>query len=368
MRCQMLKKFKDSISSSSLEVKILILAAIGGLVLGGISSIINIVLNLGPTLVLITLGVMVIALLVLYLAFSKKSYKFPAYSVILLLILVIYPLLWFYNNGSQGPTLLFMIFIAVLSAVLLNKYKYWPVLLTHIIVTCLLLIVELRYPSLIAPYETALLRSLDIIFSFLIVFLTTFALVSLIMREYNRSINTSKESQSKLEAINAKLKIMSEIDELTGLYNRRYVLRRLHETIISLSGDSKIGVIMIDIDHFKKINDSYGHGMGDKVLNKISQTLKENIRKDDIVGRIGGEEFLILMPNITEKAILARAEILRQAVCDLEWDNKKIQVTISGGVYLSSSSDNLDKILEQADLRLYQSKNQGRNRISYHLL
>ncbi len=363
-----MKKFKHFINSYSLEIRILILAGLGGLLLGGISSIINIVLKLGLTPVLITFAAMGISLLTLYFAFIKKIYKGPSYSVILFLILVLYPLLWFFNGGSQGPTMLFMIFNAILSAVLLSKYKFSIViLLTQILVTYLLLFIELRYPSLITFYETATIRSFDIGFSFLIVFLTTFALVSLIMKEYNKSILSLEKAQLELKTINDKLTIISEVDDLTELYNRRHVLNELAEKISFPSKESQIGVIMFDIDHFKKINDTYGHGTGDLVLKKISEVLKKNVRQDDIVGRIGGEEFLIIMPEISKTALIAKAEKLRELVADLEWENDKIHTTISGGVYLVSDEDTLDEVLEQVDLRLYRSKNEGRNRISYDL-
>lgn len=366
MRCELIKKSKKIISSYPLEVHILILAGIGGLLLGGISSIINIVLKLGSINIMITFGTLGIALLSLYFAFVKKNYKATTYVGILLLILVVYPLLWFNNGGSQGPTIFFMIFNAILCAVLLSKYNFLFILLSQILVTCLLLLVELKFPSLISFYETDLVRSLDIAASFLIVFLISFALVSLIVKEYNKNIDSLEKAQLELKVINDKLTIISEIDELTKLYNRRHVLNELSENLIS--SKYQIGVIMIDIDHFKKINDTYGHGTGDMVLKTISETLKDNVRSGDVVGRIGGEEFLIVMPEITQSALIAKAEQLRECVASLDWEDDKFHLTISGGAYLVSHKDTLDEILEQVDLRLYRSKNEGRNCISYELV
>ncbi len=363
---KMIRNFKSFMSTYPLEVRILILAAMGGLILGVISSIINISLKLGTINILVTLATSGIALLILYFAFVKKKYKAPTYIGILLLSLVIYPLLWFNNGGSQGPTIFFMIFNAILCAVLLSKYKFLLVLLTQILVAALLLVIEVTFPSLITLYKTDLIRSFDIASSFLIVFLISFILVSLIVKEYNSNIKALKKTKSELKLINDKLTTISEVDELTELYNRRHVLNELSKNLSS--NTSQIGVIMFDIDHFKKINDTYGHGTGDMVLKRISQHLKENVRAGDVVGRIGGEEFLIIIPDITQSALIAKAEKLRELIAELEWQDGKFNLTISGGVYLVDPDDTLDEVLEQVDLRLYRSKNEGRNRISYELV
>lgn len=159
-------------------------------------------------------------------------------------------------------------------------------------------------------------------------------------------------------------------DELTGLLNRRAVLERA-QSLLALCGrqGSPISLLMIDIDHFKSINDRFGHAAGDQVLREVGGTLRDNLRDSDLLGRIGGEEFLAVLPDTGAEGALTLAECLRarvgRLVCSFD-DSSGESVTISLGVTTvagrQGSSAQLSDCLKRADDALYRSKREGRNR------
>lgn len=160
-----------------------------------------------------------------------------------------------------------------------------------------------------------------------------------------------------------KFKNISNLDYLTKLYNRRYIREKYNK----LNQKKKnLSFILFDLDYFKKINDTYGHDIGDKVLLEISKIMKKETRKKDILSRIGGEEFLILTKNNKEVAI-QMAERLRKSIekHDFSKIDKKLKITASFGVSNSVDSECINDMYTNADKGLYYSKNNGRNRVYY---
>jgi len=167
----------------------------------------------------------------------------------------------------------------------------------------------------------------------------------------------------KLEQDYIKIEQVSVTDKLTQLYNRVYTdeclqqtLRQAHET------RQKIVGILLDIDHFKAINDQHGHMVGDSVLKDFSVILKANTRDHDCVGRWGGEEFIIIMPNINLAHATTKAELLREKIAEHGFAHGS-QVTASFGVAISTRDDTPESMIKRADDSLYLAKRQGRNRV-----
>jgi diguanylate cyclase (GGDEF)-like protein len=155
----------------------------------------------------------------------------------------------------------------------------------------------------------------------------------------------------------------SVLDGLTGLFNHVYILSRLDEEIDSARRYSHpLCVLMLDIDHFKSINDTYGHVAGDEVLTSLSGVMRDSLRSVDILGRYGGEEFLAIMPHTVLTDAVISAERLREAVAATVFPREGLQVTISGGVAELEHED-LVELIEKADSLLYAAKHGGRNRI-----
>ena len=160
------------------------------------------------------------------------------------------------------------------------------------------------------------------------------------------------------------------LDPLTQIANRRYIQMSLDT---SLTGwrtlRSPFGILFIDIDHFKRVNDTYGHEIGDQVLKMVAGTLRNNLRLNDFVGRWGGEEFLVIAASASLNALVGLAERLRMLVEksylhgneEIHVEKHNIHVTISIGGAIVEDEDTWESVLERADQRLYESKQQGRN-------
>lgn len=152
----------------------------------------------------------------------------------------------------------------------------------------------------------------------------------------------------------------SETDQLTGLYNRRFFFEHCQSL---RAGDAPCGLIMLDIDHFKQINDRYGHQQGDRALQRFSGCIDALLRADDLFVRSGGEEFLILLPRVDEAGLLQMAERIRAAVEALPAD--PVAITVSLGTTLVLPEEEINQALARADEWLYRAKRAGRNRVAH---
>jgi diguanylate cyclase (GGDEF)-like protein len=162
---------------------------------------------------------------------------------------------------------------------------------------------------------------------------------------------------------------MASYDTLTQIYNRRCLMNEAEKELLKARNCCGcISVFMIDIDFFKKINDKYGHLAGDQVIKEIVKVCKKKIRIIDIIGRYGGEEFIIILPNTEKESAIDIAENIRKSVQDfeIEFKEEKISVTVSIGVacaIINNNEANIGKIIDEADRCLYYAKNHGRNQI-----
>jgi two-component system, cell cycle response regulator len=177
-----------------------------------------------------------------------------------------------------------------------------------------------------------------------------------------------EERERQLAEVNEQLLRMAQIDGLTGLDNRRYLEERLHEMFEhSKRLREPISCVMCDIDHFKSVNDSYGHQAGDAVLKEFADALKKHAREIDRVGRYGGEEFVVLLPGTLLDDAVAFAERLRQAVAErtFSFEGGSVRRTVSCGVASWPHPDirKKDDLLRASDDALYVAKEMGRNRV-----
>ena len=158
-------------------------------------------------------------------------------------------------------------------------------------------------------------------------------------------------------------------DGLTGLYNRKFLEDHGKKLILQAKREEfNIGVLLLDMDHFKAVNDEYGHDIGDKVLKELSRILMETVRESDIVIRYGGEEFIILLVNVnSEEDALNVANKIRIKVQNNEIDvyaGSKLRKTVSIGLSMyPEDSSTLDSVIKNADIALYEAKNKGRNQV-----
>jgi diguanylate cyclase (GGDEF)-like protein len=168
---------------------------------------------------------------------------------------------------------------------------------------------------------------------------------------------------SELKIIQQRLHQAANTDGLTNSYNRRYLFARLNEEVERADREqSKLSVILFDLDHFKSINDRFGHGVGDSVLTKTAEIMRRSIRGADICGRYGGEEFLVILPSASQEVALEIAERIRTLIKAEVWPFPGLAASISGGV-AEYAGTGLTQLLEIADKRLYRAKQAGRDRI-----
>jgi diguanylate cyclase (GGDEF)-like protein len=170
---------------------------------------------------------------------------------------------------------------------------------------------------------------------------------------------------AQLEALQGQLREQADRDWLTGLHNRRFLARELGR----LAGEPVIGpfsLAVIDLDHFKSINDRFGHDVGDRVLVRAAALLVAGLRKDDVVVRTGGEEFVVLMPGTEPDAAEACCERLRRAIHDESWERLAPGLSLTASVGVASAEDavDLDDLARAADRRLYDAKSSGRDRVA----
>lgn len=173
---------------------------------------------------------------------------------------------------------------------------------------------------------------------------------------------------TEIEKLQSELREQALRDPLTGLYNRRYLAEMLKNELARVKREKKpMSVVVTDIDHFKNINDNYGHQVGDEFLRKIASLISNHTRKTDIACRYGGEEFLLVMPGTSIKSAIKRAEELRLECAQIQipYENKKLSVTLSFGVAsYPAHGQGAEEIVIKADKALYKSKRSGRNRVT----
>jgi len=175
-------------------------------------------------------------------------------------------------------------------------------------------------------------------------------------------ITQSVEQKKELEKKNLELNNLAEVDYLTGLYNREKIDAVLKHKLSKFERYGNIfGVIMLDIDFFKDVNDTYGHQIGDEVLISISKELQKHSRESDLIGRWGGEEFLMISPYIDAKGLQIKAEHIRNTIEKYEFSIG--HKTVSIGFSLVKEKDEVHTLIKRVDSALYEAKRGGRNRV-----
>jgi len=211
------------------------------------------------------------------------------------------------------------------------------------------------------PHETYLER-----FATMTVFILTIGRCMFIGTFSSAMRESLYKSGLALKEANKRIEELAELDDLTGSFNRRCITRFLDEEIERAHRtNAHCSVSLIDLDWFKRINDTYGHPTGDEVLRTFAITVFANIRGVDRFGRYGGEEFLLVLPDTPHDVALRLLNRLRAIVAELDWSafSLGMQVTLSAGIVTLKAGETADALLARADAALYRAKAQGRNRI-----
>lgn len=177
-----------------------------------------------------------------------------------------------------------------------------------------------------------------------------------ITEKKNMELIIRNQNEKLLEAVN--------LDHLTKTLNRKALYEKLESEIhIVDKSQSKLSIVMIDIDKFKRVNDNYGHQVGDSVIKKIAEIIKNSLPEESFVGRYGGEEYLVIIPGRDKEQAYIVAENIRKNIEDTEFIYG-IKITVSGGVSEYDNKQSLDVLVYESDKNLYKAKNSGRNKIT----
>lgn len=175
-----------------------------------------------------------------------------------------------------------------------------------------------------------------------------------------------REMTASLSARSQTLEQAALTDSLTGMQNRRYFDDALREYLGEFERIGKpIGLMILDLDHFKAVNDTYGHDVGDEVLRAVAQCLKDLTRYHDVVARLGGEEFAVVAPNMDSHVLIKFAERIRKSIAAIAivTGNVRLKITTSVGLAVWDGKEDADQLYRRADAQLYQAKRLGRNRV-----
>jgi diguanylate cyclase (GGDEF)-like protein len=281
--------------------------------------------------------------------FHRHPEKLDRASRVLVVIVYFMTYVIFLNGGLGNTGYLWIIFIPFFSMLLLeeNDSKQW--LGAYILGLGIILV--LAYAGMITlKYERVEIRQT------LIVFVTM-----LVLNYYNEKIR--RITSHAIETKNRKLEALSKTDTLTGVANRLYLNAFLDQEFSRAKRYGQpLSLIMTDLDAFKKINDGFGHMVGDEVLKEAAAVLKAHIRTTDFLGRWGGEEFMVICPGIGKEQAKLLAEKLRKTIAETAFANG-LNITASFGVSEFNSDDTLDDCIQSADDLLYLAKESGRNRV-----
>ena len=190
--------------------------------------------------------------------------------------------------------------------------------------------------------------------------------VKMFRRESEAAKKIARNKQIEMESVMVQASEVAQIDPLTFLFNRRMIVKELQSEVIRAERyNSLLSISVMDIDHFKRVNDTYGHLVGDEVLRQVAYQLRDHIRQPDITGRYGGEEFLIILPSSDSIAAAEQASRLCRQISEARASiqDHVVSVTVSIGIaQFRSGVDTWDTLLNRADNAMYEAKRNGRNR------
>lgn len=213
-------------------------------------------------------------------------------------------------------------------------------------------VVRSRFPQLNMANDN---MELDTLFSFIIAFIGIMVAVAIVIIQFERQAK-------QLSEMGEELTLAVNTDPLTEIRNRRYLMQYLEKQTAQM-GDEKHCAVLIELDLFKSVNDTYGHVFGDKVLKQFADTVKKNLGENDLIARFGGEEFMILFGTDNEKEIITTMDTISKEYAIFSEKEKGKEFTFSAGAAIYGKNSSITDIFTTADKRLYEAKAAGRNMI-----
>lgn len=290
------------------------------------------------------------------------SNRIPRILAMAYVLYAYFPFTYLAYGGLDSPASLFMVLcVFVFGFTLKGKAKV-------IALSCLILEYAVLFFAVNrlthSLYGSPVSRQLDFGASMVIIGFTASIITSIIASAYQAEYGKIGQLLAKLQARNHELEAMSVIDPLTGCHNRRY-LDTVSEEVVQKcrQNNTPVTILLIDIDHFKSINDTYSHSIGDEILKLAVLTIRSSIRLNDVLVRYGGDEFIVLLPTCDNAIGRRIAERIRTAI-----ENKRhrsdVHFTVSIGISSLEENEDLQTCIDRADANLYSAKEAGRNRVT----
>jgi len=341
-----------------LEHIIFLCGAIAGIALSAFGVIGNYVMSLNAISVLIPFVNLVVDVSCIVYSIVMKRWQGAAVVAFVFASFVLFPFLWFTTGGTMSSSLPLVIGLGVVLAIVFSGKVRLILFVSTLVLFSAFILIELYHPNNFIPYPSREAWYLDILFGFVMSYLTSGGLAYFTLLRYNAA-------KREAETLVHKLETLSITDPLTGVFNRRHLMVRLDEEMRkAYDNGNPLTLCIIDVDFFKQVNDNFGHLYGDEVLKTITETIGRCLSEEELLGRYGGEEFLLVFRN---SDLAAAQEILNRtmaALRDVDWPQGG-PITVSGGVSVYTKGLSYSKFLEQADKNLYKAKSNGRNRIEY---
>ncbi|PJC85869.1 hypothetical protein CSW98_12490 [Vibrio sp. HA2012] len=305
----------------------------------------------------------IIILMCLILPIIVRKSLTETAKIVMWIVSVFYlPFVFFTNAGYKGATPIYLVMIIVYFAFHFSGKHLFYSLISLNLYYAILIIWSFYHPSIIVPYPDEIAHLIDLCVA---VFAVSSVLVTIsysTFRGYKKERRNVYNLMEELKAQNKALKELSIRDQLTGVFTKKYFLDKLSEEFKIEKNPYYFYVLMVDVDFFKNINDTYGHLFGDEVLRCVAKSIENSIRSFDVVARYGGEEFIILLSHSDIKNGWEAAERIRENIEDLVFRNT-VKVTASIGISVNCAEDTVEDIIERTDKELYKAKNSGRNKV-----
>lgn len=288
-----------------------------------------------------------------------KSRMAIAKPLLVFVSFVYIPFLFFHTAGYNGTAGFFSLLAVFLLVIVFSGKARAILVISNLVLWVIVCVVQYRYPQIVIPHESGQAEFLDYIVALLLA-VSGIAVLGAYIR------NTFQEEQARIhrllkkeECTNKKLENLTNRDPLTDTYNRRFLINHLEN---ELKTEEYLCIIMLDIDHFKEINDTWGHGFGDEVLVRFVSTVQDNLRRNDILARTGGEEFVVVLNDMALSKAREIAERIRQSVSEIAFQNGA-HIAVSIGLVQAQKNEEMDQLMNRADKCLYDAKISGRNRV-----